>query len=235
MTRFFKNTLLLLFIAGAAQNCKKPDEVLNNPILVVTATSGSSGEAGKRMDFDIDVTDPDNVSRVTVEVQKGSGPITMHEDSTISPPETHVVFSSQFDLPADGLKGDAYNFTFTAYDTKGNKAVSNKTLTISGSRPKIVIDAPTQNVSAGQTVNFSVTFSDLGSDLKKFKWVERINANTNNTMKDSTFAGGIRNVTIPFSYEVPANLSPGEFSVMLFEATNQDNVTWSETKRFTVQ
>jgi hypothetical protein len=235
MSRFLKNTLFVFCIVTAFLSCKKTENPISKPILVVTATKGTSGAAGERMDFDIDATAANNLNRITVQVQEGSGPVTMYEDSTIDPSKPHVVFSTQYDLPVEGLKGDEFHFTFTAYDTKGNTATTTKTLTISGSRPKIMIDAPTTDVSAGQTVNFSVTFSDLGADLKNFQWIERINGNTDNLLKDSTFASGVRNVTIPFSYQVPANLTSGQYSVMQFKATNQDNVTWIETKRFTVQ
>jgi hypothetical protein len=234
MARFLKNTLLLFCAAAAFQSCNKTGDTLSKPLLVVTPTLGSSGEAGKKMDFDIETSAANSISRVTVELQPGSGANMMYQDTTINPPVPRVTYAVQYTLPDTGLKGDEFHFTFTSYDTKGNSTSTTKTLTISGSRPKVVIGGP-DNVTAGQTVNFSVTFSDAGADLKSFQWNANLNGGNDNLMKDSTFTTASRNITIPFTYQVPANLTPGEYAVMKFTATNKDNVSWTETKRFTVQ
>lgn len=235
MNNFLKNTLILACAAGALYACDKTEDKIDNPLLIVTPTEGTSAPAGKRIDFDIDATDADNLTRITVDVQENSDPSVKYLDSTFNPAKLHIVFALQYDLPVNAVKGDQFHFTFTAYDALGNSSTSTKSITVSGSRPKVEINAPVTDVNAGETVNFSVTFSDPGSDLKSFRWVERINADTDTELRDSTFNAGVRNVTIPFSYQVPADLQPGEFSVMLLEATNQDNVTWGETKRFTVK
>jgi hypothetical protein len=234
MPRYAKYTLFLLAAAGLFQSCDKTKETIANPVLAVTATQNTSGPAGKKMDFDIDAADADNISRVKIDLQAGSGPVTVFKDSTIDPAKPHVVFSVQFTLPETGLKGDAFNFTFTAFDTKGNSSSTTKTLTISGSRPKIEIGGP-DNVTADQTVNFNVTFSDPGADLKNFNWSESVKGGAQNSLKDSTFADGVKNAIVPFTYHIPADFVSGDYVVMLFTAMNKDNVSWTVTKRFTVQ
>jgi hypothetical protein len=186
------------------------------------------------MDFDIDASDANNIARIKIDLQAGSGPVTTFKDSTIDPAKARVTFAVQYTLPETGVKDDAFNFTFTAFDTEGHSTTTTKTLTISGSRPKIEIGGP-ETVTADQTVNFNVTFSDPGNDLKDFRWRESINGGADNTLKDSTFAAGVRNVIVPLTYHIPANLTSGNYVVMLFTATNKDNVSWTVSKRFTVQ
>lgn len=234
MPRFSKYTLFLFAAAGLFQSCDKTKETIANPVLAVTATQGSSGPAGKKMDFDIDAADADNISRIKIDIQAGSGPVTLFKDSTIDPSKPHVVFSVQYTLPETALKDDAFTFTFTAFDTKGNSSSTTKTLTVSGSRPKVEIGGP-ETVTADQTVNFNVTFSDPGADLKSFNWSESVKGGTHKSLKDSTFSAGVKSAIVPFTYHIPADLVSGDYVVMLFTATNKDNVSWTATKRFTVQ
>jgi hypothetical protein len=234
MLRYCKYTLVVLLAVSLFQSCDKTKETIAKPILAVTPTLGSSGPAGKKMDFNIDASDANNINRIKIEVQSGSGPVTTFKDSMIEPSKPHVTFAVQFTLPETGLKGDAFNFTFTAFDTKGDFTSTTKTLTISGSRPTIEIGGP-ETVTADQTVNFNVTFSDAGADLKNFNWKESLNGGAHNNLKDSTFVDGVKNAIVPFTYHIPADFKSGDYAVMLFTATNEDNVSWTVTKRFTVQ